>query len=94
MNRTHVIRKPLVTEKTTLLSEQGYYTFEVDTRSTKKDIRQAVEKYFDVKVASVRTMVCRKEGKRTRLGVGKVRYWKKALVKLVPGEKITLFEGA
>lgn len=90
----HVIKRPLVTEKNSVLSEQGVYVFEVDQEANKIDIKKAVEKYFRVKVASVRTAVCRDRAKVTRLGVGRKKYWKKAMVKLAPGQKITLFEGA
>lgn len=90
----HLIKRPIVTEKNSRLSESGVYVFEVDKVSTKAQIRQAVEKAFRVKVDSVRTAVCRGRSRRTKLGQGRVQYWKKALVKLSPGEKITLFEGA
>lgn len=89
----YTIKKPLITEKNSLLAEEGVYVFEVDRKATKTDVRSAVEKFFRVKVKSVRTSVCRGRSRRTKLGVGKVRYWKKAMVKLAPGEKITLFEG-
>lgn len=89
----HIIKKPLVSEKNSLLAEQGFYAFEVDRKATKDDVKKAVEKSFRVKVASVNTSICRGRAKRTKLGVSKVKYWKKALVKLVPGEKIALFEG-
>ena len=90
----NVIKKPLVTEKNTILNAEGVYVFEVDRKATKPEIIRAVEKSFHVKVASVRTAVCRGRAKRTRMGMSKVKYWKKAMVKLVPGEKIGLFEGA
>lgn len=90
----YVIKRPLVTEKNSVLSEQGVYVFEVDQEANKIEIKNAVEKYFRVKVASVRTAICRDRAKVTRLGVGRKKYWKKAMVKLVPGQKITLFEGA
>lgn len=90
----HVIRKPLISEKSNLLAEQGFYAFEVDRKATKTDIKKAVEKSFRVKVASVNTAICRGRARRNKLGVSKVKYWKKALVKLAPGEKIALFEGA
>lgn len=90
----YVIKRPLVTEKNSVMSEQGVYVFEVDQEATKTDIRSAVEKYFRVKVLSVRTSICRDRAKVTKLGVGKKKYWKKAMVKLAPGQKITLFEGA
>lgn len=89
-----VIKKPLVSEKNSMVSEHNVYTFEVDRRSNKTDIKKAIEKAFRVKVRSVNTQICRGRAKRTKLGVGKPRYWKKAFIRLQPGEKIALFEGA
>lgn len=89
----YTVKKPLVTEKNSILAEQGVYVFEVDTKATKHDIRKAVEKMFRVKVSSVRTANCRDRVRRTRMGESRVKYWKKAMVQLAPGEKITLFEG-
>ena len=82
-----------MTEKSTLLSEQGRYVFEVATRATKLDVKRAVEEAFDVKVSRVRTM--RVRGKRKRFGprVTTMRSWKKAIVTLAPGDTITFFEG-
>ena len=90
----HIIKKPLVTEKNTVLNGMGVYVFEVGRKSTKTEIRKAVEKSFQVKVASVNTSICRGRPKKNKSGVSKVKYWKKAMVKLAPGEKIALFEGA
>lgn len=89
-----LIKRPLVTEKNSLMAEAGVYVFEVDRKATKTEIKSAVEKSFRVKVSSVRTAVCRGRARKNRLGVGRVQYWKKALVRLRPGEKIALFEGA
>jgi large subunit ribosomal protein L23 len=90
----YVIKRPLITEKNSLLAEQGVYVFEVNKTATKDDIKKAVEKYFRVKVASVNTAMCRGRSKRTRFGVGQAESWKKAMVRLNKGEKISLFEGA
>lgn len=89
----HVIKAPLVTEKNTLHSAAGVYVFEVDMTADKTEIKSAVEKNFGVKVATVRTSVCRGHGKQTKFGITKTPYWKKAFVKLKAGEKIALFEG-
>lgn len=89
-----VIKKPLVTEKISMLADKGVYAFEVDKKATKTEVKKTIEKHFDVKVESVKTMVCRGRSKRTVFGATKVKYWKKALVKLKAGEKIALFEGA
>lgn len=89
----NIIKKPLVTEKNTTHGGQGVYVFEVHPKASKVDVRNAVEKAFRVKVEDVRTMNCRGRTKRTRVGVAAPVRWKKALVKLVKGEKIALFEG-
>jgi len=88
-----VIKAPLVTEKNTYHNAIGVYVFEVDLKSTKTEIKYAVEKNFKVKVDSVRTSVCRGHSKQSKFGLTKIPYWKKAYVKLVEGEKIALFEG-
>ncbi len=88
-----VIKAPLVTKKKTYHNAAGVYVFEVDLKSSKTDIKVAVEKNFKVKVDSVRTSVCRGHSKYTKFGLTKIPYWKKAYVKLVEGEKIALFEG-
>lgn len=90
----YTLKRPLVTEKNSLLAERGVYVFEVDKKSTKTDIKVAVEKFFRVKVLAVRTSICRKRKKSTRSVRGSIQYWKKAMVQLAPGEKISLFEGA
>lgn len=90
----NVLKRPLITEKNSQMAESGVYVFEVDKKATKEEIKRAVEKSFRVKVSTVRTAVCRGRAKRTKLGVGKVQYWKKAMVRLNAGEKIALFEGA
>lgn len=91
----YVIKKPLITEKNSVLAElNNTYVFEVDRKATKTDIKDAVEKFFRVKVDSVNTSICRNRATRNRMGVSKVKYWKKAMVKLKSGEKINLFEGA
>ena len=93
MNPVSVIVRPIVTEKSTALQESGRYVFEVDRMATKLEIKEAVEDSFEVKVASVNTLVVK--GKRKRFGprftLGKT--WKKAIVSLAPGESITIFEG-
>lgn len=93
MNIYSVIKKPLVTEKTTIArDEANKYFFEVDRRATKIDIHNAVEKIFKVKVTGVHTINMR--GKRKRLGriMGKRKDWKKAVVTLAPGNNIEVFE--
>ena len=96
MKQTEVIRRPLITEKTTLLREAGRtLVFEVAPHATKIDVKRAVEKLFGAKVESVRTAVSHGKMKRQGRFVGQRSDWKKAYVKLREGEKIPEFlEGA
>ncbi|HNT56339.1 MAG TPA: 50S ribosomal protein L23 [Syntrophales bacterium] len=87
-----IIRRPLLTEKSTISREQSnQYVFEVAPGSTKIEIQNAVEKLFKVKVLSVRTV--NMQGKKKRMGriMGRRRNWKKATVKLAPGDTIDIF---
>ncbi len=88
-----VLRRPIVTEKTTLQGEQGRYTFEVDPRANKHMVKEAVEKIFGVNVVSVN--IINVPGKTRRYGrhVSKRHPWKKAMVKLAEGQSIGFFEG-
>lgn len=90
-----IIKKPLISEKNASHAEDiNTYAFEVSMDATKLEIKDAVEKAFRVKVADVRTMVCRGRYFRKQAKLGPPKHWKKALVKLKQGEKIALFEGA
>ena len=93
MHTLQILRRPVITEKSTDLQDQGRYAFEVAPSATKHDIKRAVELAFQVKVVKVNTMNV--HGKRKRLGprTTKPRAWKKALVTLAAGETITIFEG-
>ena len=93
MEARDILIRPIVTEKSTALMEQGKYTFRVPLAATKIQIRQAVEQIFKVKVQAVNTM--RYEGKLKRMGrtQGRRSDWKKAVVTLKPGEAIEPFEG-
>jgi large subunit ribosomal protein L23 len=96
MKLTDVIRRPLVTEKTTLLREDARtLVFEVAADATKVDIRHAVEKLLGSKVEAVRTSIAHGKVKRQGRFVGRRSDWKKAYVKLREGEKTPEFlEGA
>jgi len=88
-----VLRRPLMTEKGTNLQVEGKYVFEVAERANKLQVKQAVEKAFNVRVISVNVMTV--PGKTRRMG-GRVVLtpsWKKAVVTLNPEDKIELFEG-
>jgi large subunit ribosomal protein L23 len=89
-----IIRRPVVTEKTTLQKEiANTVTFEVDRGANRIEIKRAVEETFGVKVKSVQTMQVTGKVKRRGRILGKRRNWKKALVRLMPGERIEFFEG-
>ena len=93
MDLYSVIRKPLVTEKSTIArDEKNKYIFEVDRRANKIEIEKAVEKLFKVKVLNVRTMNILGKKKRQGRIVGQKSNWKKAVVTLVPGQTIEVFE--
>jgi large subunit ribosomal protein L23 len=94
MDLYEVIKRPLVTEKATKQKElANQVVFEVDKRANKILVRNAVENIFKVKVLDVKVMNSR--GKKRRIGrnVGKQPDWKKAIVRLAPGENIEFFEG-
>lgn len=88
-----ILRKPIVTEKSTLMQEMGRYAFEVAPSATKHQIKWAVQEAFDVSVVKVNTMNVR--GKRKRYGprFTGMKAWKKAIVTLAEGDSITIFEG-
>ena len=89
-----IIIRPLITEKTSIQKEDfNQVSFEVDRRANRVEIRRAIEKIFNVRVADVRTMQIKGKVKQRGRIVGKRRDWKKAVVKLMPGERIDFFEG-
>jgi large subunit ribosomal protein L23 len=93
-----ILRRPLITEKNTWLMERGQYTFEVLTEANKIQIKDAVEKTFNVRVKAVNTLNVKGKTKvrGTRGGRGRIygheRSWKKAIVTLFPGQRIDIFE--
>lgn len=103
MDIYHVIKRPLVTEKGTHQAQKshdatkhsqargGAFAFEVDKSATKAVIKQAVEKIYNVKVQSVRTMVRKGKPRRVRFKMGKTPNWKKAVVVLHADHHIDLF---
>ncbi|MDJ0986870.1 MAG: 50S ribosomal protein L23 [Desulfobacterales bacterium] len=95
MMQYEIIKRPLITEKTNIQKEiANQLTFEVDRRANRIEIKRAIETAFKVKVASVQTMQVKGKVKRRGRNVGKRRDWKKAIVTLMPGERIDFFEGA
>ena len=94
MDIYRVIREPHIAEKANLVKEKyNQITLKVDRRANKIEIKNAVEKIFKKRVLAVNTMNL--EGKKRRIGrnMGKKIDWKKAIVKLAPGENIEFFEG-
>jgi large subunit ribosomal protein L23 len=92
MHLYEVLRRPLVTEKNAIMQMEGKYAFEVAAKSTKPQIKQAVETAFSVKVKAVNVMTV--HGKSRRMGRREVQRpnWRKAIVTLQTGDKIELFE--
>lgn len=85
---TTVIKRPIVTEKNTLMSNKhNEYAFEVDLKANRSQVKQAVEKFFGVKVVRVNTLINRKAARRLGRWPGKRILWKKAIVKLKEGDK-------
>ncbi len=94
MIQYEVIRRPLITEKTTIQKESfNQVTFEVDRKANRVEIKRAIEKIFNVRVAAVRTLQIKGKVKRRGRILGKRKDWKKAIVTLMPGERIDFFEG-
>ncbi|HBK67452.1 MAG TPA: 50S ribosomal protein L23 [Firmicutes bacterium] len=93
MDPRDIIKKPIVTEKTTRLMELNKYCFMVDRRANKIQIKEAIETIFKVRVKEINTM--RILGKIKRMGKyeGRRPSWKKAVVTLEPGSRIEFFEG-
>lgn len=94
MDMYHIIRRALITEKSTIAKdESNKYIFEVDRRANKIEVAKALEKIFKVKVLDVHVMNVK--GKKKRVGriLGEKRSWKKAVVTLAPGSRIEIHEG-
>lgn len=94
MHLYEVLKRPLITEKYTMLQAAGKYAFEVSIEATKPQVKDAVEKAFKVKVTSLN--IVNVPGRARRLGrkVIPAKPWKKAVVTLKQGDKIELFETA
>jgi len=93
MHPYEVLRRPIISEKATLLQERKKYVFEVAKETNKAQIKQAVELAFKVKVSKVNVITI--PGKTKRMGRREVTSspWKKAVITLGPGDKISFFEG-
>jgi large subunit ribosomal protein L23 len=93
MDMYRIIRRALITEKSTIAKDENKYIFEVDQRANKIEVAKAVEKLFKVKVLDVRIMNV--IGKKKRVGriMGEKSSWKKAVVTLASGSRIEIHEG-
>jgi large subunit ribosomal protein L23 len=92
MDATQLIIRPLVTEKGTQQSEAlNTYAFRVHPRANKTEIKAAIEKLYNVKVADVRTLTRKGKARRTKTGYTTGGDWKRAIVKLAADSKIELF---
>ena len=94
MNLYEVLRQPVITEKTTALAEGGKYVFEVAKEAPKARVKEAVELAFGVRVTQVNVVNVKGKVKRYGRRPKQQRSWKKAIVKLQPGDKIELFASA
>ncbi len=94
MNLHEIIRRPVVTEKSTVARElSNVVTLAVDPRANKQQIRRAVEELFDVSVLDVRTIRMPRKSRRVGRTMGRKPEWKKAIVRLAEGQTIEFFEG-
>ena len=92
-NARDILVRPLITEKTTMLMQEGKYAFVVAKTANKIEIAKAVETVFNDKVLAVNTLNVMGKTKRMGRHEGKRPDYKKAIVKLAPGERIEFFEG-
>ena len=93
MNARSVIIRPIVSEKSYALLAANKYTFRVDARAHKTQVRQAVEEVFGVRVLDVATMSVKPKPKRRGYTSGNTRQWKKAIVQVRAGDSIPIFQG-
>lgn len=92
LDPTYIIKRPVLTEKSTeAMNELGAYTFEIDERATKKDVRRAIETLYSVTVTDVRTKTVRGRGRRLKYGYVAAHTSKQAVVRLAKDQAIELF---
>ncbi|MBN1500672.1 MAG: 50S ribosomal protein L23 [Spirochaetes bacterium] len=92
MNINDVLKKPVVTEKTTLLQQNNKYVFKIDKRATKTSVKEAINKMFKVIPAEVNIINVARKKKGLKFRNGVTPSWKKAIVTLKDGDKLDLFE--
>ena len=94
MDPHQIIIKPVISEKSyNLIETESQYTFQVDKRASKNQIKRAIEEAFEVKVHKVNTVNVKSKPKRQGFYRGRTATWKKAVIRLAEGERIELFEG-
>lgn len=93
MHTYEVLRRPLITEKSTVLAAQNKYAFEIAEGANKTMIKQAVETAFKVTVTGVNVITMKPKARRMGRNIYMSSPWKKAIVTLKPGDKIEFFEG-
>jgi large subunit ribosomal protein L23 len=93
MDPSQVIIRPVVSEKSYVLATNDKYTFRVHPDAHKTQIKQSIEELFDVSVVEVRTATVPSKPKRRGYTSGRTRAWKKAVVQILPGETIPIFQG-
>ena len=89
MNNYDIIFAPVITEKSASLEQNGVYIFKVDERANKTEIKQAIEKAFNVKIEKIHTMNNHPKDRRVGKYTGKTNRYKKAIVKLQKGQTIS-----
>ena len=87
-----IIKRPIITEKSSGLVDKLQYTFEVAVDANKVEIKKAIEEIFNVKVEAVRTVNVHRKAKRLQRYEGFKPAYKKAIIKLAPGQTISVFE--
>lgn len=92
MHLTEIIKKPILTEKSYTKIAENVYTFKVAKKANKVQIKKAFEKIFEVKIEKINIMNCRPKAKRVGRYLGKTSGYKKAIIKLKPGETLDLFD--
>ena len=93
MHLSEVLRRPLITEKSTSLQSQNKYAFEIAHEANKPQVKQAVEKAFKVTVTGVNVIIVPGKSRRVGRRIVQTVPWKKAIVTLKAGDKIEFFEG-
>jgi large subunit ribosomal protein L23 len=88
-----ILIRPIISEKSYSLMDEGKYTFEIDPRANKTEVKIAVQEVFGVKVVSVNTINRAGKIRRTRVGLGKRKNTKRAIVTVAPGQTIDVFGG-